>query len=236
MWVEPHFVSPQPSCAAFPIVPYQSDYAIWTGLGGDSNAPTSTAYASAGGFGLLQQGTDVYPCALDEHYAWYEAINGAHDTHMIEIPSLAIRGGDQIQSSTTFSDTRASFSIYNATTGVAWSTGLQSNIDGLPAASYFDGSSADFIVERDTKHEIPGGATLNNLRRPANGVMNWQGAYTNAGKIHVGDPTQDHPTGAFPIEMFGSGRNPISIPSGLYDTGSGYLQQSGFSVFWNGCN
>lgn len=117
-----------------------SSTSYWIGLGGDNTGK------------LVQAGTATINTSL--HYAWYEYLSDTGNSVVAqEISSLTISPGDKIHLYIAFQAANGKFEYYiaNDTTGKS-ASGLVS----LPTATQFDGTTAEWIVERSSTSTTSG--------------------------------------------------------------------------------
>lgn len=158
------------------VCPTASAYSMWSGLGGDFEAGDQ--------WRLIQTGTDVSQDSTgDPSFAWWELISEHHPN-----PMVAFSGGDVINAGDVIHTDAiwiagygaAELNVYDQTTGVSFDTGLIFNYDGVPANTYYDGQTSEFIAEAPT-HLSSG--TLYNLRKPTSGASGWAAATTDYSPI-----------------------------------------------------
>lgn len=97
---------------------------------------------------LVQAGTATEVLGgICRHYAWYECISSlGEDTHMVEISNFSINAGDSIHVYISFEKENNRFTYYIANNTTGNSVGCC--IDELNANYYYDGSTAEWIIER----------------------------------------------------------------------------------------
>ncbi len=147
----------------------------WVGIGGYSDR-------------LVQAGTEQE--GTRTHSAWYEYLNNnSEETYhpMTYIDSLTINAGDSIHVYIAFQKANNRFEYYiaNNTTGKSSSV----YIDDVPADIYYDGTTAEWIVERPinerTRYPYPlcnfESITLSNCQFTTNANNTWRkvGDYNN---------------------------------------------------------
>ncbi len=110
---------------------YNCYNSYWVGIGGFSSNK------------LVQAGTAT--SNLGVNYAWYQYISDSDNSHMQIITSLVINPNDAVHVYISFEKENDKFTYYiaNNTTGKS-----ASGYVILDADSYYDGSSAEWIVER----------------------------------------------------------------------------------------
>lgn len=111
----------------------------WVGLGGRNTDK------------LMQAGTATEGSL--SHYAWYEYLSDTGSTvSMQTIKSLSVNAGDNIRAHITYQPYANVFIYYiaNNTTGKSASGSVT-----LDASTYYDGSTAEWIVERCTYSDSP---------------------------------------------------------------------------------
>ena len=140
IWQQPSFVAACPS---------QSGYAIWPGLGG------------TGGAGLIQAGTDTGTDGVNDIYTWYELISPQHKFAAVKL-NLVVNPGDFVASYVSYSASGeyAQFALWNETTREVVQFQVSST-NGVPASSFYDGSTAELVIERPTLN-----GTVLQLRKP----------------------------------------------------------------------
>lgn len=119
----------------------------WVGLGGSNTHK------------LVQAGTATHNTAI--HYAWYEYLSDTGETVAAQhLESLTINPGDRMHVYISFQRANNKFSYYiaNNTTGKS-----ASGIVNLSAATQFDGSTAEWIIERAEIPTTSGGTYLTSL-------------------------------------------------------------------------
>lgn len=163
-WTQPKFTS---SCTSG-----EANYAIWAGLGG--------WLLSNGQKRLIQGGTNtVYPPPdgnWNVMYAWWEMLTTNTFNGMVKMGG-PIPAGDRIRSDVYWnSNGYALMVVLDQTTGVSYSSGHISSLNGHNASYYFDGSTSDFIAEAPTD---PAG-DIEELRKPIfDDPVNFLHAQTN---------------------------------------------------------
>lgn len=129
----------------------------WVGLGGHNTQK------------LVQAGTAT--TGLSDHWAWYEYLSASHPNPAIRINSLTISPGDSIHVYIAFEKANDKFNYYiaNNTTGKS-----ASGIVNMDADEYFDGTTADWIVERASTY-LPnyGSITMNTCKTTLNTSNTW---------------------------------------------------------------
>lgn len=147
----------------------------WVGLGGRNTRR------------LVQAGTATK--GTSEHYAWYEYLSDTGKTvSMIKLP-IVISAGDRIHVYISFQKSNNLFSYYiaNNTTGKSTS-GI---INNLPSSTQFDGTTAEWIVERCTSNGSPtnlgnyGSITLTNCKAMLNTSSSWTNLNSTTGLVKV---------------------------------------------------
>lgn len=153
----------------------------WVGLGG-RNTPK-----------LVQAGTATE--GKSNHYAWYEYLSDStgQTVAMQVIPNLSISAGDNIHVYISFQKANGKFGYYvaNNTTGKSAS----GYVDNLPSSTQFDGTTAEWIVERCSmvsgSTSIPynlgkyGTVTMSNCKATLNSSNTWLGASDLSGLYKV---------------------------------------------------
>lgn len=117
-----------------------SSTSYWIGLGGSNTGK------------LVQAGTATTNYNL--HYAWYEYLSDNGDSVVAqEISSLTISPGDRIHLYIAFQAANGKFNYYiaNDTTGKS-----ASGLISLPTATQFDGTTAEWVVERGATRTTSG--------------------------------------------------------------------------------
>lgn len=135
----------------------------WVGLGGRNSGK------------LVQAGTATQN--TNTHYAWYEYLSdNATSVTMQKIESLTINAGDSIHTYISFEKENNKFTYYiaNNTTGCSASGYVLLN-----ASNYYDGTTAEWIVERCSNGVGPyhlgeyGTITISNCKCKFLNVANW---------------------------------------------------------------
>lgn len=135
----------------------------WVGLGGRNTGR------------LVQAGTATQGASL--HYAWYEYLSDTGSTVSMQNANLAVSAGDNIHVYISFQAANNIFSYYiaNNTTGKS-----AANTVTLNTATQFDGTTAEWIVERcSTMSGTPynlgnyGTVTLKNCKATLNSSNTW---------------------------------------------------------------
>ena len=122
----------------------------------DIGGSSSTSYwIGLGGFNtgkLVQAGTSTINTGF--HYAWYEYLSDTGDSVFAqEISSLTISPGDKIHVYIAFQAANGKFEYYiaNDTTGKS-----ASGLISLPTATQFDGTTAEWVIERSSTRTTSG--------------------------------------------------------------------------------
>ena len=129
----------------------------WVGLGGHNTGS------------LVQAGTAT--TGLNDHWAWYEYLSASHLNPAIRITSLEINPGDRIHVYVSFQRSNDKFNYYiaNNTTGKS-----ASGIVEIDADEYFDGSTAEWVIER-ARTKLPNfvSITMTNCQATRNTSNTW---------------------------------------------------------------
>ena len=130
----------------------------WVGLGGHNTGS------------LVQAGTAT--TGLSDHWAWYEYLSASNLNPAVRITSLEINPGDSIHVYISFQQANDKFNYYiaNNTTGKS-----ASGIVEIDADEYFDGSTAEWVIEK-AKTNLPkfGSITMSNCQATLNTSNTWK--------------------------------------------------------------
>ena len=130
----------------------------WDGLGGHNTGS------------LVQAGTAT--TGLSDHWAWYEYLSASNLNPAVRITSLEINPGDSIHVYISFQQANDKFNYYiaNNTTGKS-----ASGIVEIDADEYFDGSTAEWVIEK-AKTNLPkfGSITMSNCQATLNTSNTWK--------------------------------------------------------------
>lgn len=130
----------------------------WVGLGGYNSGS------------LVQAGTAT--TGSSDHWAWYEYLSDSNINPAIRITSLEINPGDKIHVYISFQKANDKFNYYvaNNTTGKS-----ASGIVEIDADEYFDGSTAEWIIEK-ARTNLPefGSITMTNCQATLNTSDTWK--------------------------------------------------------------
>lgn len=135
----------------------------WVGLGGYNTGK------------LVQAGTATN--GTSDHYAWYEYLSNTGDWIYMTRLNLAVRAGDSIHVYISFQAANNIFSYYiaNNTTGQS-----VANTVSLTTAAQFDGTTAEWVVERCSSGSNSlynlgnyGTMTLRNCKATLNSSNTW---------------------------------------------------------------
>lgn len=124
-----------------------SSTSYWIGLGGYNTGK------------LVQAGTATTNTAL--HYAWYEYLSDTGTSVAAQhISSLTISPGDKIYVYISFQKANGKFNYYiaNNTTGKS-----ASGLINLPSATQFDGTTAEWVIERGSTMTTSGSHMVEKL-------------------------------------------------------------------------
>jgi hypothetical protein len=151
---------------------HKSAHSSWVGVGG---ANTSS---------LLQAGTDVdFSSGAPMIFGWWELINSAHSNPAVKFAS------NIVPAHTIYMDAEANplngtvasvfFFLYDETTSMTLASASMSSYMGSSAASYYDGTSADWIEERPANPSLafPVDGKYYYYSKPALGNQVWSGMH-----------------------------------------------------------
>jgi hypothetical protein len=103
------------------------------------------------------------PTSPDGAWAWDELITSGYDSHVIQT-AAGVSNGDVINISTEYfapgtanggSNGGIQFGFNNLTTGINSSSAIIHSMGGLPASSFYNGSSGETIDERYSVSGVP---------------------------------------------------------------------------------
>jgi hypothetical protein len=130
---------------------HASSYNLWSGLGGLKSGR------------LMQNGIDNAGKGLNDDYAWWEVLSDDKKNSLpeMEIKNFKVRAGDRIFAGISYyaPKKQVSFNFYNYRTKKAADLGPWGVIDtpkgSYLASAFYDGSTAEQIVERTTVGKKP---------------------------------------------------------------------------------
>jgi hypothetical protein len=193
-WYMPTFLG---TCA-------NSAYGIWSGLGGANSTR------------LIQAGVNNTTSALNSgRFFWEMVADIHHDTNAVYWPDPPVSAGSDIESYVSWSGSSAFFFVYDASIGISHSIVVSGLIAGLPVASYYDGTTADFITEAPYRNHSP-----TTLRRASAGATTYYYAVVNGQ----------------PIANFLSWRERHTGINGRDVETSSFDGRSAWNDFWVNCN